>query len=115
MYYINLVGGMITCEFPYVFIVLFGWYFSKLLAFDKDMIKPLSKTVIFIFLPCYYFIWIGKSNSVTNINNYYLLIITEAIKTTFSFLIAFTYALITNMDIRYKYSWIVSISLIRLL
>ena len=107
MHYGNLVGGMITCQFPYLVVILFGWYFSKMKVLEKDMIKPLAKTIMIIFLPVFYFMWIGKATSTSNLSNYNIIIISEIIKTTLSIAVSYLYAKFTNMDLRYRYTWIV--------
>ena len=107
MIYFNLIGGLISCEIPYIFAILFGWYFTKLKVLEKDAINPLSKTVIMITLPVYYFLLVARSNSLLNLQNYYIIIISDLIKITFSFVFAFLYSYFSNMDSRYKYTWIV--------
>ena len=107
MKYANLIGGLVTCQFPYIFVILFGWFFSKLHALDKDMSKPIAKTAIFVFLPFYYFMWVSQATSAQNLSNYYLIIISEIVKTAFGIVISFLYIYLTNMDYRYRYTWMV--------
>lgn len=109
MIYINLIGGLITTQFPYVFIILFGWYFSKLHALEKEMIKPLSKTVIFIFLPVYYFLWTAKATSTSNLTNYYIIILSEVIKTGVAAILGSLYIFLSGMDFRYRFTWLVNL------
>ena len=113
MIYLNLIGGLITCELPYILIIIFGWYFTHLNVFENDTKNPLSKIMIITTLPIFYFILIGKSNSVSNLQNYYIIIISDLIKTVFSIAISISYSYIFKMDSRYTYTWIVIILFIR--
>ena len=111
MNYPSLIGGMITCQFPYLFIIFCGWYFSKIKALDKDIIKSLSKHVIILLLPFYYFMKISGANSIPNLYSYNIIIISDVIKTVLSYVLSYTYASFSKMDYRYKNTWIVSFNI----
>lgn len=107
MVYLELILGLITCELPYILIILFGWYFSYLKVLKKDSLTPLSKMIIMIALPVYYFLLIGESNSLSNLQNYYIIIISDLVKTVVSLIICTSYTYLFKIDSRYRFTWIV--------
>ena len=110
MVYFELISGMISCELPYIFVIIFGWYFSQLKVLEKDSLEPLSKTVIMVTLPVYYFLLVGRSNSISNLEKYNIIIISDLLKTLFSLVFSWIFVYFSKMDSRYKFSWIVFIN-----
>ncbi len=107
MVVLELIGGLISCISPYFLVIIFGWYFSYLKVLEKQSLNPLSKAVIMVTLPVYYFLLIGRSNSIYRLQNYYIIIISDLVKISVSLVFSFTYVYFFKMDSRYKYSWIV--------
>jgi predicted permease len=106
-YYANLLGGLLTSEFPYLLLLFSGYLFSRLGLLQRDGIVALSKLVIEMFLPVYLFIQVARSNNVDALVNNSLIIISNLVMMLVVGLIAFSYAYLTKMNIRYRFTWIV--------
>jgi hypothetical protein len=104
--YENLMGGMISCQFPYLVLFFAGWLFAKLDLINKDGNISFSKLSIEIFLPVYLFIQILRGTSVDIISKNYLIIISEIVQILVGILLAFTYIWLSKMDIRGRFSFI---------
>jgi predicted permease len=104
--YANLMGGLITSEFPYLVMIGFGVWFAKQGIFHKEGAISFSKLMIEIFIPIYLFINIARSTSVITIQKNYLMIISVLCEMAFAALVSFIYIKIVKMDIRYRYSFL---------
>jgi predicted permease len=107
LYYANLLGGLLTSEFPYLVLLFSGYLFSRLGLLQKDGIVALSKLVVEIFLPIYLFIQIARSNHIDTLTANSLIIISNLVMLCIAGAIGFIYAFMTKMDIRYRFTWIV--------
>lgn len=104
--YADLMGGMISCQFPYLVLIFAGWLFAKLDLINKDGNVAFSKLSIEIFLPVYLFVQILRGTSADIISKNYLIILSELFQMLVGFLLAFLYVWISKMDIRGRFSFI---------
>lgn len=104
--YADLMGGQISCEFPYLVMIAFGYAFSRTGMLKEEGVVSFSKIIIEIFLPVYLFIQIAKSTSTESLDMNFPLILSVLFYILFTGAICFTYAYFTKMDIRYRYTWI---------
>jgi len=104
--YANLMGGMISCQFPYLVLIFAGWLFAKLDLINKDGNVAFSKLSIEIFLPVYLFIQILRGTSLDIISKNYLIIISELFQMIVGIIFALLYIWISKMDIRGRFSFI---------
>lgn len=100
------MGGMISCQFPYLVLIFAGWLFAKLDLINKDGNVAFSKLSIEIFLPVYLFIHILRGTSAEIISKNYLIIISEIFHMLVGFLLAFIWVKVSKMDIRGRFSFI---------
>jgi hypothetical protein len=105
-YYSNLLGGLLTSEVPYLLLLFSGYLFARLGLIQKDGIIALSKLVVEIFLPIYLALQITRSNFVDALVANSLIIISNLLMLFVAGIIGFIYAFLTNMDIRYRFTWI---------
>lgn len=106
MEYVDFMGGLISCEFPYVVLIGIGYLFGRLNLIQKDGVIALSKLTIEIFLPVYLFLQIGRSTSVEQIQMNSLIIISNLIMIAIAVILGLFYIFITKMDIRYRFTWL---------
>jgi len=104
--YENLMGGMISSQFPYLVLIFAGWVFARLDLINKDGNVAFSKLSIEIFLPVYLFIQILRGTSADIISKNYLIIISEMFQMLIGILLALLYIWISKMDIRGRFSFI---------
>jgi predicted permease len=109
MDYANFMGGMISSEFPYLVLIGCGYLLGRLNLILKEGTIALSKLAIEIFLPVYFFIQVARSTSVEQITGNALIIISNLLVIFLGAFIGYLYTIITKMDIRYRYTWIVII------
>ena len=106
MEYVDFMGGLISCEFPYVVLIGIGYLFGRLNLIQRDGVIALSKLTIEIFLPVYLFLQIGRSTSVEQIHMNSLIIISNLIMIAIAAILGLFYTFITKMDIRYRFTWL---------
>ena len=103
----DFLGGVVSCNFPFLVVIFAGWFFTRLELINKEGLVAFAKLIIEIFLPVYFFIQVCRSTSVELIQKNYLVIISEIIYTVVAFIIAWLYTILTNIDARHKYTFIV--------
>lgn len=107
----HFFGGQITCEFPFLVIMLIGYFFAKLGAITYDGCIVLAKLSIEVFLPCYIFIQVCRSTTKSYIEENAAVIISQLIIMTLSFSAAFIYATLSKIDVRYKWTFIALVTI----
>lgn len=104
--YENLMGGMISSQFPYLLLIFAGWLFSKMDLINKDGNVAFSKLSIEVFLPIYLFIQTLRGTTASIISNNYLLILSELFAILMGFILSLIYIFISKMDVRMRYTFI---------
>jgi predicted permease len=104
--YADLMGGIISCQFPYLVMIGSGVFFAKQGIFHREGAISFSKLMIEIFIPIYLFINIARSTSVVTIEKNYLIIISVLCQMAVAALVSLIYIKLTKMDIRFRYSFL---------
>lgn len=106
MHWGHFFGGQLTCTFPFCVIIFIGYFFARLGAITYDGSIVLAKLCIDIFIPCYLFIHICKSTTTDYLQDNGAVIVSILVIMVFAFTITYIYAVITNVDVRYKWTFI---------
>jgi predicted permease len=104
--YSHILGGLLTSEFPYIIMIFCGYFLAKYEILHREGVVSLSKLMIDIFIPIYLFINVCRSTSVDIIQNNYIIILSTIFYVVVSGTVALVYSLLTNMDVRYRFTWI---------
>lgn len=110
--YANLLGGLITSEFPYLIMIFCGYFFARYDILKRDGLHTLSKLMIEIFIPIFLFINVCRSTSAATIQKNFLIILSTLFYILFAGGIAYIYTFLTKMDVRYRYTWIFMIAIV---
>ena len=102
----NLMRGLISCQYPYLGIILTAYFCSKLKILDKNAMISFSKTAIEVFYPAYIFIQVLRGSSVDIIKANYLIIISHFSQMLIGLIFSFIYIKISRMDFRTRYTFI---------
>jgi predicted permease len=103
--YGNFLGGLLSCEVPYLIMLPFGYFFARQKILKRDGLEVFARLMIELLIPVYLFINVFRSTTVEIIQENYLIIISTLIYIFFAFSVGFLYAHFTHMDIRYKFTW----------
>ena len=110
--YGKFVGALITSQIPYAFMIFCGFFFGKVGLIQKEGLFAFSKMNIEIFLPIYLFIQVCRSTYTYNFEENGVIIISFIFYFVISFIICFIYCLISKMDLRYRFTFILLTSVI---
>ena len=102
----NLMGGLISCQFPYVGIIITAYICSILQNLDKNGMVSFCKNAIEVFYPAYIFIQVLRGCTVDIIKTNYLMIISQFSQMLIALILALIYIKISRMDFRSKYTFI---------
>ena len=89
-----------------------GFFFGKVGLIQKEGLFAFSKMNIEIFLPIYLFIQVCRSTYTYNFEENGVIIISFIFYFVISFIICFIYCLISKMDLRYRFTFILLTSVI---
>ena len=104
--YGKFIGALITSQIPYAFMIFCGFFFGKVGLIQKEGLFAFSKMNIEIFLPIYLFIQVCRSTYTYNFEENGVIIISFIFYFVISFIICFIYCLISKMDLRYRFTFI---------
>ena len=110
--YGKFIGALITSQIPYAFMIFCGFFFGKVGLIQKEGLFAFSKMNIEIFLPIYLFIQVCRSTYTYNFEENGVIIISFIFYFVISFIICFIYCLISKMDLRYRFTFILLTSVI---
>ena len=110
--YGKLIGALMTSQIPYAFMIFCGFFFGKVGLIQKEGLFAFSKMNIEIFLPIYLFIQVCRSTYTYNFEENGVIIISFIFYFVISFIICFIYCLISKMDLRYRFTFILLTSVI---
>jgi predicted permease len=109
--YANLLGGLLTSEFPYIIMIFCGYFFAKYDILKSEGLQTLAKLMIEIFLPIYLFINVCRSTSIESLQKNFLVILSMIFYVLFAAAIGLLYSKLIKMDVRYRYTWIFLIAI----
>jgi len=109
--YANLLGGLLTSEFPYIIMIFCGYFFAKNAILKSEGLHTLAKLMIEIFVPIYLFINVCRSTSIESLQNNFLIIISMIFYVLFAAGIGLLYSKFVKMDVRYRNTWIFLIAI----
>jgi len=112
MNYGKLIGALYTAQIPYLFMIFCGYFFGRVKIINKEGLIAFAKMNIEIFLPVYLFIAVCRSNFTLIYDKYGGIIISDILFIIISFIICYIYTLISKMDLRYRYTFIIITSFI---
>lgn len=104
--YVHLMGGMISCEVPYLVLILVGYFFGRLNLLQREGLTAFAKLMIQVFIPIYYFIQVCQSTSVALLDTNFLVIISQIVAILVGGILSFLYTKIFKIDIRFRYSFV---------
>ena len=102
----NLMGGLISCQFPYLGIILTAYFCSVLKILDKNAMVAFSKTALEVFYPAYIFIHVLRGSTVDIFKANYLIIISNFSQMLIGLILSLIYIKISRMDFRSRYTFI---------
>lgn len=108
--YAQFLGGVVSCNFPFLVVIFAGWFFARLELLNKTGLIAFAKIVIEIFLPVYFFIQVCRSTSAEILHENGVVIVSEIIYTLISFGIGWLYVTITKMDVRHSNTFIIAVA-----
>lgn len=106
MNFSHLLGGLLSSQTPYIFMLLSGLFFSKIGMLDKDGLCALARLSIEIFLPIYYFIQVCRCTYTLNLENNWIIILSFLFYMVIAFLLSGAWALFSKMDVRCRWTFI---------
>ena len=112
MNYINFIGGLISVEFPFFLVMLCGWFFAKMSVLEKEGLVSFAKIMKELFLPCYLFLYVCQATSVLILTKFNIIIISQLIQVFVAAGLACCYIFYSNMDTRFRWTWLVILSII---
>ena len=104
--YADLMGGMISCQFPYILLILGGYMFTKLDLIHREGNISFSKLSIEMLLPVYLFIQVLRGTTADIISKNYLIILSEIFMMLTGLLFGALYIWIAKMDVRSRFSFL---------
>lgn len=102
----HFFGGQVTCEFPFIVLMIIGYCFAKLGAITFDGSIVLAKICIEVFLPCYIFIQICQATTVDYLIQNGAVIVSQCFLMLIAFTASYIYAILMKVDVRYKWTLI---------
>ena len=110
--YENLLGGLMTSQIPYAFMIFCGFFFAKVGLLQKEGLHAFGRMNIDIFLPIFLFIQVGRSTYLYNFEQNGAIIVSFLFYFIIAFIISFVYAITSKMDLRYRYTFIFITSIV---
>ena len=110
--YENLLGGLMTSQIPYAFMIFCGFFFAKVGLLQKEGLHAFGRMNIDIFLPIFLFIQVGRSTYIYNFEQNGAIIVSFLFYFIIAFIISFVYAITSKMDLRYRYTFIFITSIV---
>lgn len=107
MIFSHLLGSLLSAQVPYLFMILSGFFFGKIRLISKQALLSFAQMNIDIFLPTYLFILVGKCSFTYNFLQNWIIILSFLFYTGISFLLSYLWCIITKIDLRYRYTFII--------
>lgn len=106
MKFVYLLGSYLSALTPYIFIIACGYFFGRVKLITKEDLNSFAKMVNEIFLPVYLFIHVARCTYTLNFELYNSFIISFLFYLVIAGILSFTWAWLSKMDQRYRYTFI---------